>query len=107
MSEWLRGLLFAEQYYKQSGKLYTTQGNNEYASGVTAYREHVATRKLPKTDQARLAVRLARVEHAYCRLVSKLNYARHTELEVLGILQRYQDKRRKLICKVYAYELTR
>lgn len=107
MSEWLRGLLFAERYYKEYGELYTTQGNNEYAQGTQAYKEHISTRKLPRTDQVRLAVRLARIERAYCHLVSKLNYAVHTELEVLGILQRLKDKRRKLICKVYAYELTR
>ena len=45
--------------------------------------------------------RLTWIERAYYNCVLKVNYATHTSHEVLVMIQKYQDKRSKLIEKYY------
>lgn len=109
-SKWTLGLLAAEQEYQQQGFItalvpYKPE-QQEFCQGWNDYIAH----RIGKTTcdmPGIVTVRLARIERAYCQAVTKVNYAMHTELEVLGILQRLRDKRQRLINKVYAYELTR
>lgn len=92
---WLSELQQAEQFYQEHGYV-----NRRGLPGWDAFVSFVY-------NDAHFRARLARIERAYCRLVVKVSYATHTELEVLGILQRYQDKRRKLIVRACRYEFTR
>lgn len=109
-SLWTLGLFAAEREYQQHGFIDTLvpyhPGQQEFCQGWNDYIAH----RIGKTTHAVpciVQLRLDRIHRAYCRAVTKVNYAMHTQLECLGILQRLQDKRRKLITKVYAYELTR
>lgn len=109
-SQWTLGLFAAEREYQQHGFIDTLvpyhPGQQEFCQGWNDYITHrigEVTHAVPCIVQ----LRLDRIHQAYCRAVIKVNYAMHTQLEVLGILQRLRDKRRKLITKVYAYELTR
>lgn len=106
-SQWSLGLLAAEREYQESGYIAPLQGKNtEFCQGWNDYIAHnLGEQRCP--TPAKVPARLNRIHNAYCRAVTKVNYAIHTELEVLGILQRLQDKRRRLTTKVYAYELAR
>ena len=109
-SKWTLGLFAAEREYQQHGFIDTLVPYNadqqEFCQGWNDYIAHrigKTTHAVPGTVQ----LRLDRINRAYCAAVTKVNYALHTQLEALGILQRLRDKRQRLITKVYAYELTR
>lgn len=46
------------------------------------------------------AAKLDQIERDYCHAVVNINYAAHTELEVLCILQKLQDERRQQILEL-------
>lgn len=109
-SQWTLGLFAAEREYQQHGFIDTlvpyNHSQQEFCQGWNDYIAH----RIGKTTHAVpsiVSIRLDRIEQAYCAAVTKVRYATHTQLEVLGILQRLRDKRQRLITKVYAYELTR
>jgi hypothetical protein len=47
--------------------------------------------------------RLTWIERAYYNCVLKVSYTTHTGLEVLGMIQKYQDKRARLIERYYEH----
>ena len=109
-SQWSLGVLAAEQTWQEDGHITALvphrTAQQEFCQGWNDYITHLLGNTTPEVPGI-VSLRLERIERAYCRAVTKVRYAMHTEIEVLGILQRLQDKRRKLINKVYAYELTR
>lgn len=90
MSEWLNGVKGAEQHVEQWGCISYLADHlrDEYGSAyVDGWNDYVRNTAYAKA--------LDQIERDYCHAVVNVSYATHTELEVLGILQKLQDKRRQ------------
>lgn len=87
---WLDGVQSAEAHFKTWGSIsymaphLVDEYGTDYVDGWNDYVANSAYRK-----------ELDKIEADYCHAVVNISYAAHTELEVLGILQRLQDKRRQ------------
>lgn len=87
---WLDGVKHAEEHFKKwcSISYLADHLRDEYGTDfVDGWNDYVRNHAyLKELDQ---------IERNYCHAVVNVDYATHTELEVLGILQRLQDKRRQ------------
>ena len=97
MSKWLDGVKAAENHAQANGNVRLAtpalitaccdcDEDFQYFEGWNDYVRNSA-----------YAAKLDQIERDYCHAVVNISYATHTELEVLCILQKLQDKRRQAI----------